>query len=123
MNVINLDHFEKKEVKFEFRGKTYNVANDLKTALKIMNEFSTEQAQEGAIPDIDKEMAKVDEVIKVAISNYDPALLELTIAGKNMLLMNIMSIATGLTMEQIEAEAERNFTKARASATNTVDNV
>ena len=119
MGVINLDHFEKKEVKFEFRGKTYNVANDLKTALKIMNEFSTEQAKEGAIQDIDAEMAKVDEVIKVAISNYDPELLELTIAGKNTLLMNIMSVATGLTMEQIEQEAERNFTRAQLSATNT----
>ena len=119
MGVIKLDQYEKQEVKFEFRGKVYNVANDLKTALKIMNEFSQEQAKEGAVQDIDAEMAKVDEVIKVAISNYDPELLELTIAGKNTLLMNIMSVATGLTMEQIEQEAERNFTRAQLSATNT----
>jgi hypothetical protein len=78
MGVIKLDQYEKQEVKFEFRGKVYNVANDLKTALKIMNEFSQEQAKEGAVQDIDAEMAKVDEVIKVAISNYDPELLELT---------------------------------------------
>ena len=119
MGVIKLDQYEKQEVKFEFRGKVYNVANDLKTALKIMNEFSQEQAKEGAVQDIDAEMAKVDEVIKVAISNYDPELLELTIAGKNTLLMNIMSVATGLTMEQIEQEAERNFMRAQLSATNT----
>ena len=119
MGVIKLDQYEKQEVKFEFRGKIYNVANDLKTALKIMNEFSQEQTKEGAVQDIDAEMAKVDEVIKVAISNYDPELLELTIAGKNTLLMNIMSVATGLTMEQIEQEAERNFTRAQLSATNT----
>lgn len=112
MGIINLDKYEKQTKEFEFKGKKYYMVNDLSVALKVMNEFNA--TQDPLKVDVEKELEIMDKVFEVALSNYDKELKELSLAGKNVLLENILSVATGMTVEEIKAKAEENFTKALA---------
>lgn len=116
MGIINLDKYEKQTKEFEFRGKKYYMVNDLSVALKVMNEFN--QTQDPSKVDIGQEVEVMDRVFEVALSNYDRELKELSIAGKNVLLENILAVATGMTVEEVKAKAEENFTRTLAKLTN-----